>query len=76
MHKTASEHPFRKLRRQRNLTQEEAARLIDDSQETVSHWETRRSTPSVAACKKLRAVFPELSIEDLLGLTPDTAAAP
>jgi DNA-binding XRE family transcriptional regulator len=69
MNKAASEHPLRKLRRQKNLTQEMLARLLGVSQETISHWEIGRAKPSWGACRKLLHSFPELSLLELLGLS-------
>jgi transcriptional regulator with XRE-family HTH domain len=58
---------IRRLRRERDLTQEELARKISVSPKTVSKWERGDGYPDIELLPALAAFF-ECSVDDLLGM--------
>lgn len=57
---------FRRLRRSRNLTQEQAADIFGVSPQAVSRWETGAACPDIAMLPNIAEYF-SVSIEELLG---------
>jgi transcriptional regulator with XRE-family HTH domain len=58
---------IRRLRRARDLTQEEFARKINISAKSVSKWERGDGYPDIELLPALAAIF-ECSVDDLLGM--------
>ena len=56
---------LQKLRKQKNLTQEELADLLFVSRTAISKWESGRGYPSIDSLKTLAAFF-EVTIDELL----------
>lgn len=63
--KTNIGEKIKKLRKLNNLSQEELARSLHTSRQTVSRWETNRSIPDIDMLEKVASVF-EIEIQDLL----------
>ena len=57
---------LRSLRKQKDLSQDEVARLTGYSRVQISNWEINRSEPDIQALGKL-AIFFEVSIDYLTG---------
>ena len=57
---------FRRLRRDRDLTQEQAAEIFGVSHQAVSRWETGAACPDIAMLPNIAEYF-GVSIEELLG---------
>lgn len=55
------------LRKEKNLTQEDLALLLDISDKSVSKWENGSSKPSLSNLKKLSNIF-DISLDDLIEL--------
>ena len=58
------------LRKEKNLTQEELAKLINVSPKTISSYETNRSIPNIEILILLSKVL-DTSINDILNLKED-----
>jgi antitoxin HicB len=58
---------LRQLRLRRRLTQQEAARRLGMRSLYSYQRLERRSNPSLATIKKVKALFPELSLDNVLG---------
>ncbi|MBO5256285.1 MAG: helix-turn-helix transcriptional regulator, partial [Clostridia bacterium] len=58
---------IRKLRRARDITQEDLAELLHITPQAVSRWETDATMPDVTSLIGLARVF-DCSTDDLLGL--------
>ena len=58
---------LRKLRREKDLTQEQLAELLGVTFQSVSRWETDATMPDVTSLIGLARVF-DCSTDDLLGL--------
>ena len=56
---------LQKLRRQKGLTQEEAARRLFVSRAAVSKWESGRGYPNIDSLKAIAALY-DVSVDDLL----------
>ncbi|WP_461812929.1 helix-turn-helix domain-containing protein [Faecalimonas sp.] len=56
---------IKRLRKVNNLSQEELARSLHTSRQTVSRWETNRSIPDIDMLEKVASVF-EMEVQDLL----------
>ena len=57
------------LRRAKNLTQTDIARIMNLSPNTISGWENGKADPSIANLKKLCDVL-DCSADELLGFPP------
>ena len=55
------------LRKEKNLTQEDLALLLDISDKSVSKWENGSSKPSITNLKKISSIF-DISLDDLIEL--------
>lgn len=58
-----------RLRRKKQITQEELADFIGITKASVSKWETKQSMPDILLLPELAAFF-DVSIDDLLGYDP------
>ena len=54
-----------KLRKEKNITQEQLAEQIDVTRQTISNWELDETLPNTEQLKKISKVF-EISIDELL----------
>ena len=59
---------LRKLRKEKNMTQEELAKFLSVSYQTISKWENAGGYPDVSLLPRI-ATFFEISIDELLGVT-------
>jgi len=59
---------LKSLRENRNMTQEQLAKLIGMSQQSIDHYENGRANPSIETLKRLVEVF-NTTVDYLLGLT-------
>lgn len=64
---------LRELRLERNLTQNELAKLLGITQDSISLWENNRRTPDTAYIVKLCKIF-NVTTDYLLGLEDDFGA--
>lgn len=48
---------FRKIRNERHITQEQLAKEMNVSRQTISHWENGRAVPDIDAIKHLSKVL-------------------
>ena len=67
---TAIGQNIRKLRRERNMTQEELAARLNVSSQAVSKWENETTAPDISQVIPLTAVF-GVSADVLFGIEPD-----
>lgn len=58
-----------KLRKARNMTQQELAEVVGTSFQNISKWETGVTTPDITMLPVLSDFF-EVSVDELLGLVP------
>lgn len=58
---------LRELRLSGNYTQEDLARMLNVSQQTVGRWETGKAEPNIAALRDISVLF-GTSVDDLLGM--------
>lgn len=58
-----------KLRRQRNMTQEELADFIGVTKASVSKWETKQSLPDILLLPQLASFF-DVTVDELIGYEP------
>lgn len=68
---------FRELRKQKELTQIELAKMVNVQQTTVSKWEVGRAVPDYPVLLKLAELY-GVSVDYLLGrevITPEERAA-
>ena len=56
---------IKRIRRENNLSQEDLARSLHTSRQTVSRWETNRSVPDLEMLEKVAFIF-EMEVKDLL----------
>lgn len=62
---------IRRLRRERDITQEQLADFLGISSRAVSQWETDRTAPDISQLPALASIF-EVSADVILGIDPDT----
>lgn len=62
---------IRRLRRERDITQEELAEMLGISSQAVSGWETSRTAPDLSQLAPLCSIF-EVSADILLGIDIDS----
>lgn len=55
---------IKKIRKEKNLTQEELAKKLNVTQKCISSWEIGRTEPSIEKIIKLAEIF-EVKIENL-----------
>lgn len=60
---------LRKLREACNYTQEELAKMLDTTQQTVARWEAGKAEPNLAALRDMAVIF-GTSVDDLMGVNP------
>jgi len=65
---------IKKLRRERNITQEQLAEFLNVSAQAVSRWETETALPDIAQLPALASIF-NVSSDTLLGIDVDTKEA-
>lgn len=58
-----------KLRKSRNITQQELAEVVGTSFQNISKWETGVTTPDITMLPVLADFF-QVSVDELLGLVP------
>ncbi len=56
---------IKELRKEKNLTQSELAKLLFVSQDTISLWECNKSTPSAEMLVKIADIF-EVKVDYIL----------
>jgi transcriptional regulator with XRE-family HTH domain len=71
----SKKYPLLTQRRSMGLTQEAFGKLIGMSQERLSHLERGRGLPSSKALRRIRSVFPDISLEALLRIEPASRKA-
>ena len=59
---------LRKLRKENNMTQEELAKFLNVSSQTISKWETSGGYPDVSLLPRISSFF-GISIDELLGVS-------
>ena len=58
---------IREYRKEQSLTQEQLARLLNTTQDTISLWELGKSYPDIFNLIKLARLF-NISIDELIGM--------
>lgn len=66
---------IKKLREQKNLTQDQLAKLVNLSQQTIDHYEKGRAKPSIDTVSLFADVF-SVSTDYLLDRTDDPSPHP
>lgn len=61
---------IKKLRQEKNMTQEELAKLLCVSMQSVSRWENKLNYPDILLLPKLSEIF-NVSVDYLLGIKDD-----
>lgn len=56
---------IRELRTQKNLTQEDLAKQLHITRQTISKWESNKSIPDIMCIKELCQIF-EISVDEFL----------
>lgn len=59
-----------KLRKEKKLSQESLANMLNCSRQTISNWELDETSPSLKEAKELSKIF-EVSLDDLVGNSSD-----
>lgn len=59
-----------KLRKEKKLSQESLANMLNCSRQTISNWELDETSPSLKEAKELSKIF-EVSLDDLVGNSLD-----
>ncbi len=62
---------MKSLRENKGLTQEQLARLVNLSQQTIGHYEVDRAKPDLETLKKFADIF-NCSVDYILSRTPAT----
>lgn len=66
---------IRLLREQKKMTQEQLAKLVNLSQQTIDHYEKGRAKPSIDTVSLFASIF-SVSTDYLLGRTDDPSPRP
>ena len=53
------------LRKQKHMTQEELAQLLNVTRQTISKWESNYNEPDIKTLKKLACIF-EITVDELI----------
>ena len=61
---------IQKIRKQRNLTQENLAEAVGVSRQTIAKWEAEDSTPDLEAAGRLASAL-DVSLDDLINAPPE-----
>jgi transcriptional regulator with XRE-family HTH domain len=60
---------LKEIRQAHNLSQEEVAKMLKTTQQTIARWEASKAEPNINALRDLAMIF-GTSVDDLLGTNP------